>query len=141
MRDNPKYRRRTCRYFSLMEIMVVVIIIGMILGLVGPNMMRRFERAKVKSAKSQIILLRSAVNDFYLDMSEYPSRLDDLITNTGNASWDGPYLDPAKVPLDPWGEAYRYECPGQHGKFDIYSYGADKAPGGDGSDADITSWE
>ncbi len=136
----PKRRPRRS-HFSLIEIMIVVVIIGMILGMVGPNLMRNLGKAKRKTAKNQIALLGNAAKDYYLDMSEYPGKLEDLITDPGNDKWDGPYLDPPKIPVDPWGEPFIYDHPGQHGDFDIYSYGADKAAGGDGNNADIESWE
>jgi general secretion pathway protein G len=129
------------RYFSLMEIMIVVVIIGMIASIIGPNLMRNLGKAQQNKARAQITILKNAVKDYYLDMSEYPPKLEDLVTDPGSEKWDGPYLDPAKIPLDPWGEDYHYENPGQHGDFDIYSYGADKAPGGKSKNADINSWE
>jgi len=129
------------RYFSLMELMIVVVIIGMIAGIVMPNLMKNLGKAQQNKARAQITILKNAAKDYYLDMSEYPRKLEDLITDPGNEKWDGPYLDPPKIPLDPWGESYHYESPGQHGDFDIYSYGADKAPGGKGKNADINSWE
>ncbi len=124
-----------------MEIMVVLIIIGLVTALVGPNVMKRIGDARQKTAFNQIKLLSSAVKDYYLDMDEYPQRLSQLLENSGNKKWDGPYLDPAKIPLDPWGNEYEYIFPGQHGAFDIISYGADKSPGGEKANADIVSWE
>jgi len=132
-------RRRSC--FSLIEILIVVVIIGMILGLVGPNVVKKLKKAQTGTAKSQVLLLANACKDYYLDMSEYPSKLENLIQNPGTQKWDGPYLDPPKLPLDPWGEPYHYDVPGQHSAFDIYSYGTDKAPGGEGDAADANSWD
>lgn len=127
--------------FTLIEIMIVVLIIGMIMGLVGPNVLNKLRRAQHTNAKNQIMLLSNAVKDYYLDMAEYPTQLDDLVRSPGNAKWDGPYLDPPRIPLDPWGEPYGYSRPGQHGPYDISSYGADRAPGGTGDAADIGNWE
>jgi len=141
LRRKPARRGGKHHYFNLIEIMIVVVIIGMILGMVGPHLMKSLGKAKHKTCQSQIAILGNAAKDYYLDMSEYPSRLDDLITSPGSDKWDGPYLDPAKIPLDPWGESYHYDHPGQHGEFDIYSYGADKSSGGDSQNADIASWE
>ena len=78
-----------------------------------------------------------------MDMHEFPKKLDDLVQSPGGTKWDGPYMEKASsVPLDPWGEPYHYDCPGNHNKkgVDIYSYGPDKAPGGEGDNADITNW-
>jgi general secretion pathway protein G len=135
--------RRRCRrhVFTLIEIMIVIVIIGMITGLVGPAIMERLAKAKRETAKTQIVLLKNACKDYYLDLSEYPRSLDDLVSSPGNSKWDGPYLDPAKVPVDPWGQPYQYQSPGQHGDVDLSSFGNDKAPGGEGKNADITSWE
>jgi general secretion pathway protein G len=135
--------RRRCRRhaFTLIEIMIVLVIIGMIMGLVGPPLMKKLGKAKYEAAKTQIALLHNACKDYYLDLSEYPRSLDDLVTSPGNPKWDGPYLDKGKVPLDPWGQPYQYQSPGQHGDVDIISFGNDKAQGGEGKNADIASWE
>lgn len=95
--------------FNLIEIMIVVVIIGMILGMVGPNLMKSLDKAKHKTAANQITILGNAVKDYYLDMAKYPDKLEDLISGSGDEKWDGPYLDPAKIPQDPWGEEYTYE--------------------------------
>jgi general secretion pathway protein G len=121
--------------------MIVIVIIGMIAGLVGPALIQNLVKAKVETAKTQITLLKNACKDYYLDMSEFPRSLDDLVSSPGNPKWDGPYLDPAKVPVDPWGQPYQYQCPGSHGDVDLFSFGNDKAQGGEGKNADITSWE
>lgn len=143
MRTKGRQAKRRRRCFSLVEIMIVVVIIGMIMGLVGPNVMKKLQKAKHQNAKTQIKLLCNAVDDYYLDMSEYPSRLDDLVQKSGNEKWDGPYLAIPKVPLDPWGNEYRYEVPASQGSlpYGIYSYGSDNASGGEGESADIHSWE
>ena len=139
-RRQARYRRQC---FSLVEIMIVVVIIGMIMGLVGPNVMKKLQKAKHQSARNQIKLLCNAVDDYYLDMSEYPSRLGDLIQSSGGEKWDGPYLTPPKVPLDPWGHEFHYEVPASQGSspYGIYSYGSDNALGGEGESGDIYSWE
>ena len=138
--DAQQNKTRRARPFTLMELMIVLVILGLVTALVAPNFMKKAEKAKVQSAEVQIRLLANAVKDYYLDMDEYPKELEHLVESPGSKKWDGPYLDPAQLPLDPWGEPYRYEFPGQHGRFDIYSYGADQNPGGDGYDADVTSW-
>ncbi len=132
---------RTKSCFSLVEIMVVVLIIGMIMGLVGPSIIGQLKKAQRNNAKSQIELLVNAVEAYYLDITDYPQKLEDLVSNPGNEKWDGPYLTKKEVPVDPWGNEYQYDCPGQNGDFDIVSYGADGSPGGSGKDADINSWE
>ncbi len=131
--------KRQC--FSLMELMIVLLILGMLAALITPNLMKKAEKAKHNSAKIQIKLLGNAVKDYYLDMDEYPDSLEQLVKDPGESKWTGPYLDPPQIPKDPWNEPYNYDYPGQHGTFDIYSYGADKAPGGDEFNADIGSWE
>jgi general secretion pathway protein G len=134
-------RRGRRQGFTLIEIMIVIVIIGMIAGLVGPALIQNLVKAKRETAKTQLTLLKNACKDYYLDLSEFPRDLDDLVTSPGNSKWDGPYLDPAKVPVDPWGQPYQYQHPGRHGDVDIYSFGEDKAQGGEGKNADITSWE
>ena len=136
-------RRCGCRRypFTLIEIMIVIVIIGMIAGLVGPALIQNLVKAKRETAKTQITLLKNACKDYYLDMSEFPRDLEDLVHSPGNSKWDGPYLDPAKVPMDPWGQPYQYQSPGSHGDVDLFSFGEDKAQGGEGKNADITSWE
>jgi general secretion pathway protein G len=141
MQQIPPRRHGRRHPFTLIEIMIVIVIIGMIAGLVGPPLIKKFVQAKRETAKTQIMLLKNACKDFYLDMSEFPRGLDDLVTSPGNPKWDGPYLDKGKVPLDPWGQPYQYQSPGGHGDVDIYSFGDDRAQGGEGKNADITSWE
>lgn len=135
---NPRKLRR--RYFSLIEIMIVVVIIGLLSGIVGVNVYNYIDRARSNKAKAEIHSLKNAIGTFYMDMGDFPRSLDELTRNPGSNKWDGPYLDPPKVPKDPWGQDYRYLVPGQNGPFDLSSYGKDKAPGGTGSNADITSW-
>ena len=141
MQSRRRRERRRIGAFSLIEIMIVVIIIGMIMALVGPNVMKNLKEAQGSTARNQIMLLANAIDDYYLDMAEYPAKLEDLVTNPGNDKWDGPYLRFGKIPVDPWGEPYGYRSPGEKGEYDIYSYGADKAPGGEGEAADLSNWE
>jgi len=130
--------------FTLIELLVVMVIIGLLAALVGPRFIRQEEKAKIKAAKAQIELLGTALDTFRLDVGRYPSTqegLEALRTKPGGLErWDGPYLK-KDVPLDPWGKAYAYKSPGEHGAFDIVSYGADGAPGGEEDNRDITSWE
>ena len=130
--------------FTLIELLVVMVIIGLLAALVGPRFIRQEEKAKIKAAKAQIELLGTALDTFRLDVGRYPSSqegLEALRTKPGGVErWDGPYLK-KDLPLDPWGKAYVYKSPGEHGAFDIVSYGADGAPGGEEDNRDITSWE
>jgi general secretion pathway protein G len=130
--------------FTLIELLVVMIIIGLLAALVGPRFIRQEEKAKVKAAKAQIELLSTALDTFRLDVGRYPTSqegLEALRTQPGGVErWDGPYLK-KEVPTDPWGKPYVYKSPGDHGPFDILSYGADGTAGGDGDNRDITSWE
>lgn len=131
--------RRTLRRrrFTLVEMMIVVVIIGLLAGLVGPRVLNRLEKAKRETAKSQIQLLSNSVKDYYMDMDEYPKSLEELLRNPGKneGKWDGPYLEPAIIPNDPWGQPYRYET-SRDGGFAIASGGRDRSFG---SDDDITS--
>jgi general secretion pathway protein G len=130
--------------FTLIELLVVMVIIGLLAALVGPRFIRQEEKAKIKAAKAQIELLGTALDTFRLDVGRYPSTQEGLealrIKPGGLERWDGPYLK-KDLPLDPWGKAYAYKSPGEHGAFDIVSYGADGAPGGEEDNRDITSWE
>ncbi len=134
--------------FTLLELLVVVIILGLLAALVGPRLIGRVGRAKTEIAKSQIALLESALDQYRLDMGYYPSTeegLEALISPPSDEekkrNWRGPYLKKKKIPLDPWGRPYQYRCPGEHGEYDLWSYGADGQPGGEGENADITNWD
>ena len=129
-------------FFSLTELMVVLLIIGLVVGLVGPAIFGKFTQAQGQAAKTQLMLFKECAKSYYLDMNEYPRSLEDLSRSSGSGSnWKGPYIEDGFIPKDPWGNEYHYESPGRDGRaFDIYSYGKDNAPGGEGNDADITSW-
>ena len=137
-------RMKSNQGFTLIELLVVMVIIGLLAALVGPRFIRQEEKAKVKAAKAQIELLSTALDTFRLDVGRYPTSqegLEALRTQPGGIErWDGPYLK-KEVPTDPWGKPYIYKSPGDHGPFDIVSYGADGAAGGDGDNHDIASWE
>lgn len=133
------------RGFTLIELLVVIIILGLLAGLVGPRLFGRVGQSKQAAARAQIELLGAALDQYRLDLGSYPSGsqgLDALVRNPNAPNWNGPYLKKNTVPKDAWGNPYRYKCcPGDHGDYDIWSEGADGTPGGDGENADITSWE
>lgn len=136
--------RRVRRGFTLLEMLVVLVIIGLIAGLVGPRLFSKVDSSKVQTAGVQIKLLRGSVETLRMDVGVYPPvdvGLAMLVTPPADpalrARWKGPYLDDA-VPLDPWGQPYQYQVPGDEGRaFSIISLGADGRPGGEGNDADI----
>lgn len=130
--------------FTLIEILIVMVIIGLLAALVGPRMFGKVGKSKQKAAKAQISLFETALDTYRLDMGKYPTTdmgLDVLrVKPDDSEKWDGPYL-PKEIPLDPWGHPYEYRSPSEHGDFEIVSYGADGNPGGDDEDTDITSWQ
>jgi general secretion pathway protein G len=129
------------RGFTLVELLLVLVILALIAGLVLPGIIGKAESAKAKAASSQISRISMSVESFYLDTGSTPSSLDELVTEpSGVTGWNGPYIKNTLL-KDPWGEAYKYTVPGEHGDFDIWSFGADRQQGGEGNNADITSWE
>jgi general secretion pathway protein G len=136
--------RRGERGFTLVEILVVITIIGLIMALVGPRVLNYLSESKVKTAKIQIQSFASALELFYLDAGRFPSSAEGLAALVqpvgGVAAWNGPYLKGRNVPLDPWGKAYVYRSPGEHGIYDVVSLGSDGQEGGSGTAADITNW-
>ena len=125
--------------------LVVVVIIGLFVALVAPNMFKRADMAKVTAAKTEIEYLMSALGTYKLDTGQYPSTeqgLQALRVKPADATiWNGPYLD-KELPKDPWGTEYVYRFPGEHGDApDLISLGRDKQPGGEGLDGDIVSWK
>jgi len=144
--DREKFRGRWRGEggFTLIEILVVITIIAMIMSLVGPRVLNYLGESKVKAAKIQIQSFGSALDLFNLDTGRYPNSgegLNALVQSPGSIqSWNGPYLKGGVVPNDPWGKPYVYRSPGEHGPYDIMSYGADGQEGGTGTAADIVSW-
>ena len=130
--------------FTLIELLIVMIILGLIASLVAPKMFSRVSSAKTGTARTQIELLGTALDAYRLDNGAYPTSaqgLDALREQVqGLATWHGPYL-PKPVPLDPWDRPYIYKSPGDHGDYDLYTYGMDGQPGGEGEDEDVLSWE
>lgn len=146
-----KDRRKTKRIlqeqlgFTLIELMIVIIIIGLLSSLVAPKFFGKVDKAKVKTTKAQIELLGTALDSFRLDNGRYPTTqegLEALRTKPENLdTWDGPYL-PKKVPMDAWEREFQYSSPGENGPYDLFSFGRDGKSGGkDYMDQDIVSWE
>ncbi len=131
--------------FTLIEIIVVVIIIGLLATLVAPRFFGKVEQSKIKTTYAQIELLGAALDMYRLDTGEYPTTSDGLDvlrvkpSNVENG-WDGPYLK-KELPKDAWGHYFQYTSPGKHGEYDLISLGADGVEGGDGKNKDIVSWK
>jgi general secretion pathway protein G len=128
--------------FTLIEMLVVITIIGLIVGLVGPRVLNYLSESKTKTAKIQIEGLSAALDLYYLDNGRYPASnegLTALVQRPASASgWNGPYLKTASVPLDPWGHPYLYMTPGNHAPYEIESYGSAGPEGGQGAKTMIT---
>ncbi|MGX9217247.1 type II secretion system major pseudopilin GspG [Massilia varians] len=147
MHIDSQRKQRRARGFTLVEIMVVVVIIGILGALVVPKLLGRTGEARVTAAKTDIATMSQALKLYKLDNQRYPSTeqgLQALVTKptsgpAANGWKDGGYME--KLPKDPWGNAYQYLSPGIHGEVDIFSLGADGQPGGTGEDADVGSWE
>lgn len=147
MTSKTMHRRFTQRGFTLIEIMVVMVILGLLVAIVAPNIMGRSDQAKVTIAETQLKNIQSALDLYRLDNSHYPSTqqgLEALVSRPSGSpepkNWnqDG-YLK--SVPEDPWGNQFQYVSPGTEGPYDLYSYGADGQEGGDGDAADISVWK
>lgn len=140
----PSGFRSVLSGFTLLEMLIVLLIVGLLVGLVGPRLFGKADSARVQSTQAQVKLLRGAVETFRLDVGRYPTVAEGLAVLTtaptdpaARARWRGPYLDEA-VPLDPWGNPYQYGLPGASGQpFALYSFGADGKRGGEGTDADV----
>ena len=139
-----RHRQRAGRAeggFTLVEMLVVITIIALIVGLVGPRVLNYLTESKVKAAKIQIESFGSALDLYYLDIGRYPTSaegLGALVQRPGNVNlWNGPYIRANALPNDPWGRAYVYRAPGQQGPYDLISYGSDGQEGGTGAAADI----
>jgi general secretion pathway protein G len=130
--------------FTLIELLVVLVILGLLAGLVGPQVLRHVGGAKSDTAKLQIEEIGSGLDLYHLEVGRYPSTeegLDALVQQpSGVRNWNGPYLKKSTVPKDPWGNAYVYRSPGEHGPYDLVSHGSDGVEGGEGDAQDVVSW-
>ena len=141
--NNSVRKRAGQNGFTLIELLIVVIILGLLAAIVGPKMFGQVGKAKTKSAKAQISNFETALDLYRLDVGHYPTSdegLEALRTKPEAETWQGPYIE-KQIPKDPWGNDYQYRSPGEHGEFDLYSYGADGVEGGEGENQDVTSWE
>ena len=129
--------------FTLLELLVVIVIIGMLAGLVAPRYFDQVSKSNTKIAKAQIDSLEKALDQYRLDVGSYPTTEQGLaalnVKPQNLERWAGPYLKKT-VPADPWGAPYLYKSPGDHGDYDLMSYGSDQQPGGTGEAADVNSW-
>lgn len=129
--------------FTLLELLVVIAIIGMLAGYVGPKYFSQVGKAEVKAARAQIVALEKALDQYRLDTGHYPTTEQGLTALNAKPAteqkWAGPYLK-KDIPPDSWGNPFIYKSPGEHGDFDLMSYGKDGRPGGNGEDADVTNW-
>ena len=130
--------------FTLMELLVVLAILGLLMGLVGPQVLNSLGGAKTKTAGIQIKDLEQALEMYKLDVGRFPSTsegLNSLVNKPGSVTgWNGPYLK-SDVPVDPWNREYSYKYPGEHGELDIFTYGQNGSPGGEGEDSDVGNWK
>ena len=133
------------RGMTLIEILVVLVLIGIVMGILGGNFIGRGEKAKADAARIEIGQIGQSLDLYKLETGRYPSSsegLQALIAQpAGATNWNGPYWKKSTLPKDPWGNEYRYSAPGQHGPYDILSYGADGKEGGEGANKDILSWQ
>jgi general secretion pathway protein G len=129
--------------FTLLELLVVMVIIGLLAGLVAPRYFAQVGKSNTKIARAQINSLEQALDQFRLDVGRYPNTEEGLeALNSAPANvdgWSGPYLKKG-IPLDPWGQPYLYQQPGTNSEMDLYSYGKDERPGGTGEGADVVNW-
>lgn len=130
--------------FTLLELLVVIVVIGLLAGLVAPRYFDQVGKSNTKIANAQINSLEKALDQYRLDVGAYPTSDQGLpalfVRPSGVEKWQGPYLK-KPAPPDPWGRAYRYKSPGDHGDYDLISFGADGQAGGVGENVDVSNWE
>jgi general secretion pathway protein G len=130
--------------FTLIELLVVLVILGLLAGLVGPQVLSYVGGARSDTARLQIEELGAGLDLYHLGVGDYPTTEQGLVAlveqPVGASSWAGPYLKKNQIPKDPWGNSYHYRFPGEHGPYDLYSLGKDNTEGGEGDNADIVSW-
>lgn len=148
MQSHVLHRYGRCRRdrsggFTLVELLVVLVILSLVMGLVGPRVLGYLSDARTRTASLQIDSLSAALDLFYLDFGRYPSQTEGLevlvVAGAGMNGWNGPYLQRSELPLDPWGRVYQYEAPDANGKYRIISLGSDGREGGDNDAADIVN--
>jgi len=131
--------------FTLLELLVVLVILSLLIGLVGPQVLKYVGESKTKTARIQIEDIGAALDLYHLEIGSYPSTeqgLQALVAKPpGVDAWKGPYLKKQVVPKDPWGRDYHYRSPGEHGHYDLYSLGADNVEGGTDENEDVVSWQ
>ena len=136
--------RHTGKGFTLIELLVVLLILGLLAGLVGPRVLKYLGGAKTDTARLQIEEFGAGLDLYHLEVGRYPTTEEGLQALSekppGANNWNGPYLKKQVIPDDPWGNAYHYRSPGEHGEYDLYSLGRDNADGGEGEDQDVLSW-
>lgn len=135
------HRRRRSRGFTLLELLVVLAILALLIAFVGPRVLDYLSGARSDAGRIQMRNIEASIDLYRLDVGQYPPNLNALVEHpTGVEKWNGPYMKKATGIVDPWGNQYGYRVPGQHGDYDLYSFGRDKAEGGDGEDRDIVNW-
>ena len=143
MKPFPSMTPKRSSGFTLLELLVVMVIIGMLVGYVAPKFFSQIGKSEVKTARAQIDGLEKSLDQYRLDVGHYPASEQGLAAlnerPSGEAKWAGPYLK-KKLPKDPWGHDYMYKYPGDHGDYDLFSYGKDGQLGGTGEDEDIVNW-
>jgi len=143
MRRARSIHRTRATGFTLLELLVVMVILGLLAGFVAPRYFAQVGKSETKVARSQVQAIEKALEIYRLETGQLPSSeqgLDALLTRPQNEpAWNGPYLRKA-VPRDPWGRPYLFKSPGEHDEYDLYSLGKDGRPGGDGQNTDVTSW-
>ncbi len=140
----PGNHRLASQGFTLIELLVVLAILGMVAAFAAPQVFKHLAGAKSDTAKIQIENLSTALDLYKLEVGRYPEELSALVSRpagAGNSRWNGPYLKKASLPKDPWDRDFVYRYPGQQGRYDLISYGADGVEGGEGEDQDVVSWQ